>query len=391
MLNNYNKMRKRIAITIDVESDWGGRMNIDSKNRRETCRGINEGLPVILDMLDKFKIKATFFISGELFLGGNPHSRNEDSITLTSLQNIAKSGHEIASHGFKHEDHSRLSRSTLIEEIKKSRDIIWEYTGIEPVGFRAPQFKISDNLFGVLSELGFTYDSSTVRGTLPGRYRGFLTKKEPFKISFRGDKTEDIHDILEIPVSTIPYLRMPLGIRWINLIGTGLFRSIADRLKFPETVVSYLHPFDMICPDSCGDSIYPDPRSNNLNVNNSNQDNASKQDNNSKQDNTSNQDNKANQNTHSNPDSNSNPDTNSTLYTDSNSNSGNNSTPNTTPNHDPNSNQCSNSKQSINPIIRRWYGYKAGNVKDTLENFIDYWKNKGRKFVLMKDITPESK
>ncbi|MCK5139063.1 MAG: hypothetical protein KAQ85_04400, partial [Thermodesulfovibrionia bacterium] len=93
----------------------------------------------------------------------------------------------------------------------------------------------------------------------------------------------------------------------------------------------------------------------------------------------------------SNPDSNSNPDTNSTLYTDSNSNSGNNSTPNTTPNHDPNSNQCSNSKQSINPIIRRWYGYKAGNVKDTLENFIDYWKNKGRKFVLMKDITPESK
>ena len=49
---------KAVAVTIDVETDWGGRLSVGPGN----CQGIEEGIPYLLHLLDELKIKATFFI-----------------------------------------------------------------------------------------------------------------------------------------------------------------------------------------------------------------------------------------------------------------------------------------------------------------------------------------
>ena len=209
---------KSIAMTIDVESDWGG--------RADTCHGIQEGLPFILNTLNEFKIKATFFISGEIV-------KNNKNI----ICEISESGHEIASHSFKHNmDYNKLSKEELFNQINLSKELIEDEIGIKPSGFRTPQFQINDYLFEVLSDLDFKYDSSTVRGILPTRYSGLSTPSEPFLKN----------GILEIPTSTMPYIRLPMGLLWINVVGFNIFRFLSERINFADVIVLYLHTFDLL-------------------------------------------------------------------------------------------------------------------------------------------------
>lgn len=213
---------KTIAITIDVETDWGGRLSVGPGN----CHGIEEGIPYLLHLLDELKIKATFFISGEVV------AKYADII-----HDIAKHGHEIASHGFKHNiDYSTMSKTKIKEQISRSKKILDDEIGVTPLGFRAPQCRINDEVYGVLRELNFKYDSSMVRGILPTRYNNLSIPSEPFMKN----------DLLEMPISTMPYLKVPMGLLWINAMGFSIFRFLSERIKFTDMMVLYLHPFDLM-------------------------------------------------------------------------------------------------------------------------------------------------
>lgn len=213
---------KRIVITIDVETDWGGRLNVCSGN----CQGIEEEIPYLLRLFDKLKIKATFFVSGEVV-----------TEYAGIIHNIVERGHEIASHGFKHNvAYDRMSKMEMKEQISKSKNILKEEIGVTPIGFRAPQCRTNDEVCDVLHELNFKYDSSMVRGFLPTRYNNLYIPSKPFM------KT----NLLEIPISAIPYLRVPMGLLWINAMGFSTFRLLSERIKFTDMIVLYLHPFDLI-------------------------------------------------------------------------------------------------------------------------------------------------
>ena len=128
-----------VAVTVDVESDWGG--------RTDSYYGIQNSLSFILNTLNEFDIKATFFISGEVVRS------NKDIIC-----EILKSGHEIASHGFKHDiDHSKLSKEELFNQIDGSKKLLEDEIGVQILGFRTPQFRVNESLFDVLADSGFRY------------------------------------------------------------------------------------------------------------------------------------------------------------------------------------------------------------------------------------------
>jgi len=212
---------KEIAITIDVETDWGGRLEA----KEENCVGIKHGLPIILNILNKYNVKATFFISAEIAI-----------LFRDTILEIIEHGHEIASHGYRHIDYSELSKQELYTQISKSKHIIEEQIGTQVLGFRAPQFRINQQMFDILGELEFKYDSSMVRGVFPGRYSGMHVALMPFA---KGQ-------ILEIPITTIPYIRLPVGLLWINAMSVEMFKILSRILKFPHLVVLYLHPFDLL-------------------------------------------------------------------------------------------------------------------------------------------------
>ena len=219
-MKQIKKSNISIAITIDVESDWGGRVN--------ECYGIEYGLPYILELLESLKIKATFFISGAVV------AKHKDIICT-----ISESGHEIASHSFTHENHSILTKEELFENIDKSKQLIEDEIGVKPLGFRVPQFRLNKELFDVLSNLDFKYDSSTIKSIFPTRYSGLSIPNEPFFLK---------NGLLEIPVSSMPYIKIPFGLRWMNTVGFTTFKFLSETLTLPQTMVFYLHPFDVIDP-----------------------------------------------------------------------------------------------------------------------------------------------
>ena len=63
----------------------------------------------ILDVLDEYGAKSTFFIGG---------SWADDNVDC--VREIFRRGHEIASHGYFHKDHSRMSVNENLEEIRPS-------------------------------------------------------------------------------------------------------------------------------------------------------------------------------------------------------------------------------------------------------------------------------
>ncbi len=107
-------------------------------------------VPRILRMLDKYEIKATFFIPGKT-MEKYPEMVKE----------IDRRSHEIGNHGYSHicpqlcfdEEQER-------SEYIKTNTILKELTGKDAVGFRTPSFEFSAYTMRILEEMGFLYESS---------------------------------------------------------------------------------------------------------------------------------------------------------------------------------------------------------------------------------------
>ena len=132
----------KIALTFDIERD--------NPNFLDTFFGVKIGLLKILGVLDYFKIKGTFFCTG------NVVKHLPEYIKL-----IERKGHEIGCHGLNHERLTQLNFKTCQEIINQSKKLIENICqNSEIIGFRAPYLNPPKFLFKVLCNLGFKYDSS---------------------------------------------------------------------------------------------------------------------------------------------------------------------------------------------------------------------------------------
>jgi len=116
---------KRIAISFDAA--WGA-----------------DKTPEILDILDKYKIKTTFFLV-KMWMDKYPE--------MTKL--IASKGHEIGNHSATHPHMGKLSRDDVVKEIKTTHLRIKELTGQDCKVFRPPFGDYSDTLIKTAQELGY--------------------------------------------------------------------------------------------------------------------------------------------------------------------------------------------------------------------------------------------
>lgn len=82
----------------------------------------------LLDLLDKYQIKVTFFIIG---------SRAEKNPHL--LAEIDKRAHTIANHTYSHPEFHKISHAEKLVEINKTSQIIEQISGESCTLFRAPQ------------------------------------------------------------------------------------------------------------------------------------------------------------------------------------------------------------------------------------------------------------
>lgn len=149
------------AFTFDVDAEsavlWGdesvgARMSVMSHQ----SYGPLVGIPRILDLLDRHQITSTFFVPG--------HTAHRYPAAVRS---IVAAGHEIAHHGYLHEQPTALTLDQEIEALDRGLEALAEVAGVRPAGYRAPMWDLSWRTPGLLAERGFLYDSSLMDADTP--------------------------------------------------------------------------------------------------------------------------------------------------------------------------------------------------------------------------------
>lgn len=167
------------AFTFDVDAEsavlWNapqnaGRMSVMSHQ----AYGPLVGVPRILDLLDHHQIRSTFFVPGY-----TAHRYPQ------TVRDIVAAGHEVAHHGYLHEQPTALSVEQQVEALDRGLEALQEVAGVRPQGYRAPMWDLSWQTPALLAERGFLYDSS------------LMDADAPYELSITPGSAESI---VEIPI-----------------------------------------------------------------------------------------------------------------------------------------------------------------------------------------------
>lgn len=143
-------MKKFAVLGMDVE-DWY-HLDYFDKEECDATQSTMDGLDIYLDILEKYQIKSTFFVVGELV------EKYKDQ-----LSRIISRGHEIALHSYSHKRPMSMSLEEFKEDTIKGLSVIERELNIKPQGYRAPCFSLDRERLNILEEMGFVYDSSKIK------------------------------------------------------------------------------------------------------------------------------------------------------------------------------------------------------------------------------------
>jgi peptidoglycan/xylan/chitin deacetylase (PgdA/CDA1 family) len=100
--------------------------------------------PILLDLLQEFNAKATFFVLGERF---------EQFPEI--VQREVRDGHEIGNHTYHHFDMTQLSPEQQKVELELSHELIIKHTGKPSCLFRPPFGIYDEQLLNITSSMGY--------------------------------------------------------------------------------------------------------------------------------------------------------------------------------------------------------------------------------------------
>ena len=149
------------AITFDIDTD--SILHLEHRERADTMLSSLSWLkydevavPRILDMYRQCGIKQTFFYPAWC-MERYPH--------LVDM--ILEGGHEIAAHGYIHEDPNKLPREEEHYWLRRQIEVIEKMTGQRPRGWRGPLYNASKYSPDLLIEEGFIYDATLMGDDVP--------------------------------------------------------------------------------------------------------------------------------------------------------------------------------------------------------------------------------
>jgi len=225
-------LQRTICLSFDVE-DWFQVENLRAKFPPESwdrCElRVENNTRKILDLLDKYNVKATFFVLGWI-------AERKPQL----VKEIHSRGHEIASHGYGHIINYELSRDEIFEDIKKSKELLEGITGDKIVGYRAPNFSVTKDVIDALTALKFKYDSSYHPFSGNERYGQLgVDEKGIFKLN---------ESLIEIPMSVWKNKFFELSVAgggYFRLYPYSFFRTLTTSyLKKNDYMIMYFHPWE---------------------------------------------------------------------------------------------------------------------------------------------------
>lgn len=164
-----------LTFDLDAETMWTARDAGYAQRpilMSQGAYGWKVGTPRILDMLDRYGLKTTFFVPGIVV---------EQRPAL--MEDILRRGHEIAHHSYSHRWILSLTPEEEREEMEKGIEAIRRATGRAPRGWRSPAAELSPISLPLLVQHGFEYSSN------------FFDDDSPYLLEVAGKPT----DIVELP------------------------------------------------------------------------------------------------------------------------------------------------------------------------------------------------
>jgi peptidoglycan-N-acetylglucosamine deacetylase len=137
---------------VDAESVWLGMDRRNADRLVTMSYGGYEarvGIPKLLELLARYEVKATFFITGWT---AEAHP--------AACEGILRAGHEIGHHGYWHLRPEPGDLATMVEEVDRGFDALKRVLGVIPIGYRAPSGESFTELLALLRDRGIRYSSS---------------------------------------------------------------------------------------------------------------------------------------------------------------------------------------------------------------------------------------
>ena len=185
-----------VAFTVDLEPDCPPFLT--------GFRGVEQGLPALLDLLRELDVPTTFFTTGEV----------ADRYP-SSVERLVAEGHELACHGMTHTAFTSLDSAAARNEIVQSAEILRRFAPV--TSFRAPYLRFPEAYVPMLDDAGFSLDSSQAKYKL-----AYYRKRVPARLT-------------RVPASvTSSVLRLPRFVRGAYL----------GALSSP--IVLFAHPWEFV-------------------------------------------------------------------------------------------------------------------------------------------------
>ncbi len=272
-------VKTKASLSLDLDNMWSYLKTHGDEAWVSFPSYLDVVVPRILDVLKQQNLKITIFVVGQ-----DAQIQKNHKI----IRSIHEAGHEIGNHSFNHEpwlpDHPERE---IESEIAQTEELIKEITGQKPIGFRGPGYCLSMQILKILARRGYLYDASTLPTFLGpfARLYYFMTsnlrpeEKENRKELFGGfrDGLRPIHsyriktgamdeNMVEVPVTTMPFFRMPFHVSYILYIYrfspflARLYFRLALKLCQVARVQPslLLHPLDFLgCEDSDQLAFFP--------------------------------------------------------------------------------------------------------------------------------------
>ncbi len=141
----------RVVLGFDMETDIG--------SWTPFYTGLEPGTTVILDILRRQKVTATFFFTGDA-------ARKKPSV----VKRVRQAGHEVGCHTLFHETigdclfdipgMTPILPEEVPHRLRLATEWVKEVAGVRPVSFRAPRLFGSTAMVNALEDLGYVADAS---------------------------------------------------------------------------------------------------------------------------------------------------------------------------------------------------------------------------------------
>ncbi len=222
------------ALTVDVEEWYHTCLvpeYVDPSRRPALREELDWLLPELLALLAEAGCRATFFVLGEVA-----------TRLPARVREVAAAGHEVASHGYLHLRAGERSVAQFREDVRRAKSELEELIGHRVVGFRAPEWSLrvaSNPRLRVLSELGFSYDSSLAPVVGAGRWSNPCG---PYTLSWA-----DGGELAELPPLTFGgLLKLPAG-SWPGRLAPPRWIARAARRRAARCgpAVMVFHPWEI--------------------------------------------------------------------------------------------------------------------------------------------------